>query len=242
MSTTRTTKTETLKLAMIGYDPAYYPRAHGANWQTVLRYADAMAEHRRQKRSIAKIWPALAVVKTKQDNWLLLDGYHRWRALRQLGITEFPCTIYLRLPESEWLATATTLNADGKRGLSKYDMVDVTLRLQEAGKKLSAIAELLQLPVTRLQTWLDIGTTKPKDGSKPEALKAPFYPKESEPRRTIAPVGQRPVHSSSCIGILTSLYGVLSDGRLDLDDEDVRAAALAVRDKLLELLPVEATL
>lgn len=75
--------TETLKIAQIRLDGGTQPR-DAINLEAVAEYSDAMAS--------GATFPPLTVFRDGADLWLA-DGFHRWHALRKIGIEDAICDL-----------------------------------------------------------------------------------------------------------------------------------------------------
>ena len=85
----------------------------------------------------------------------LIDGRHRYEAYRKLGVKEVDVCVEPVSSDAEFFVKAVEANITHGRMFSPYDLTCIALRLYEDFHyDHQAIAQLLKMPVERLENWL----------------------------------------------------------------------------------------
>ncbi len=237
-----------IRIDSIGYDPKYYPRQAGQeDWITVARYAETLRQNPEKANSDNlknKPFPPIIVVRAtakKKYKYLLLDGLHRTKALKQRKFLHIYAEIE-KLPESKWLARATELNADSKRPLSDMDIASIIIRLEGNAYPLSKISDLTGKTVERLEKIkieritkiqskpgdkfsktgtngdkTGVGTFRPGNGES-IILKAPYKQFSGTSRAEELEPFQSRFNDRNCSQILNAAADLLESDGLDLTD------------------------
>ena len=114
-----------IPLALIVADPALQPRVDGLD-----------PEHVRALEAVAEAWPPLKVVH-RGGRYLLIDGFHRFAAAQNLGLTEIAVEILDVPQDGDLHALAFALNAAHGRPLTLTDRRAFAARLLCAHPELS---------------------------------------------------------------------------------------------------------
>lgn len=123
-----------VKLENIILDDEIYPRSF-TDFRTVGTYAEAM-------RAGAE-FPPLVIAKY-EDVHYLLDGWHRYHAMKQNEI-EKALVETLDIPRSEWYAKSLELNIKNGRPLTQKEKIQAIFRLRREGKDDMNISQMMQL-------------------------------------------------------------------------------------------------
>jgi ParB-like chromosome segregation protein Spo0J len=143
-----------LPTAEIEADPALQPRVGGTD-----------PEHVRELEESSAYWPPLSVVR-RADRYLLVDGFHRLAAAKNLNLVSVPVTV-LEPPDSDdLLALAFSLNAAHGRPLTLSDRRAYSSRLLQAhpersDQEIGRRAGLAQATVAKLRGELERGQAIP---------------------------------------------------------------------------------
>jgi len=113
-----------------------YPRAY-TDYKTVATYAEAMLA--------GATFPPLAVVQDGEA-YYLLDGWHRYRAWKQVGVDSVPIE-KLEVPRKDWFAKSLELNAKHGRPLTQKEKIDAIFKLRREGRQDDDIGSMMQLTV-----------------------------------------------------------------------------------------------
>ncbi len=122
---------ERLELAQITIDPEMQRRVEGID-----------PDHIRALEAVAEAWPPLLVVQYN-GSLVLVDGFHRYAAAQNLGLTTVPVEIRDMPEDGDLKALAFALNAAHGRPLTLTD------RRAEAERLLRARPEVSNLEVSR---------------------------------------------------------------------------------------------
>lgn len=138
----------TLKLSEISIDPNLQPRVDGLD-QNHVKDLEAVAEN----------WPPVAVVDLA-IGYVLVDGFHRYAAAQNLGLTEIVARIVDTPSDGDLLALAFTLNAvHGKPlTLSGRRAFAVQLLRQQSelsDREIGRRSGLTQPPIAKLRSELE---------------------------------------------------------------------------------------
>lgn len=114
------------------------------------------------RSSIREFGVLVPVAKDQHGN--ILDGYHRSRIARELGV-EFRVDVHVVADDSEARAIAATLNQD-RRMLTKEQRVPVVRAMREEGHSLRAIAGAVGVDKSTVER--DLATVP--DGTVPESI------------------------------------------------------------------------
>lgn len=151
-----------IPLKKIVLDPKFYPRKQPF-WQATQRYKMAMMT--------GADFPPI-MVGMRGDNFVIIDGWHRCEARRQLKYEGIKAEI-TNLPEDEWFAESVRLNCkDRSLTLSMQETVGAIERLKEEGRKENEISEIVRVPPATWKRWLGERVVKTDMGHQ-VILKAP---------------------------------------------------------------------
>lgn len=129
---------KTVPLAKLVCDWSLYPRTQVSSTR-VQQLVDAI-------EAGAEL-PPIAVLPDLR----ILDGWHRYRAYRALGIAEVSVRVVEAASEADAYVLAVQANTDHGLPLQAYDRRRVVLRLQELGLEVERIAEIVRVPVSRIE-------------------------------------------------------------------------------------------
>lgn len=208
-------RTRELPIDSVVFDPDIYPRVfRDADWITVARYCDAM-------RSGCE-FPAILVIPdpNNSSNFLLIDGYHRWRSKKRLKaetITAYVDENLAKQPRDEWFRKAAELNRDSKRALTSQDHAYVAKRLQDSGFSLKIIAETLGTIKSRIDTLLATRIVEAGDGSF-TAVKSTFGPLVGSRKEGQIEGLQKPLAAMNVYAALDQAISVLRAGLVRMAD------------------------
>ncbi len=114
-----------LPLHKIVADPALQPRVDGLD-----------PEHVRALEAVAEAWPPLKVVR-RAEHYLLIDGFHRFAAAQNLGLSEIAVEILEAPDDGDLQSLAFALNAAHGRPLTLADRRAFAARLLRSRPELS---------------------------------------------------------------------------------------------------------
>jgi len=217
-----------LKCEQIMFEPLVYPRRLNEkgepDWVKVYRYS--------RKMVAGQSFPPITVCKLKgQVKYLLVDGYHRlkaWRDLlkkREVDVQLIQCKnldeIYIE-----------SLRRNSSHGiqLSPYEITNAILKLKDKGYSENSIGKILGMTPSDVKNMAEL---KIKDGSGgPMAVKAVL---ESIDVSDISSEQQRLFASGSQIKLLTEVIELIENGWLDTSNSKVIALVEKLRDLLKKL-------
>lgn len=137
-----------LRTGELMVDPSLQPRVGGVD-----------ADHVRALQETPEGWPPLKVVR--RDGWhLLVDGFHRLQAARNLGLETVPVKVVETPADGDLHALAFALNTEHGRPLSLVDrraFAERLLRAQPylANRELARRCGLAANTVGALRRWLE---------------------------------------------------------------------------------------
>ncbi len=119
-------------------------------------------------------------------NMVLIDGFHRMAAYRQVGRTEIPAEV-VDIPDDRVFEEAVRLNSRHGRGLSPEEKIAIAKRLYMSGKTQTEIADILSVTQQTVSNWVeDIRGQELK-----KKYKTVFEMHRSQPEMTQAEIAER---------------------------------------------------
>ena len=216
----------TVDVESLVLDPQYYPRVKEC-WHTVVRYTDAM-------KSGSK-FPPVHVVKDG-DKYLILDGWHRTRAMKKCGVTTTDAILYEGLKKHDWLAKSAELNVDNGRQLSTQDRAMIAYRLKRAGYNTKATCAVLAVTAKTLKLWMTTRTPVVNDKGEmvfPKSCQVDAVGTSNEAR---AMKFGGPIANASVLRTLDEFIAQLRGGLVDVSKGEIRRRCETVATLLGEVL------
>lgn len=131
-------KQERVSLDKLTFDAEFYPRTQ-TNSVVINQYAEAIQN--------GALMPPIRV---EAGSYRIIDGVHRWEALKRLGIEEALVQVEATDGDADFYERAVTANIAHGRALSPFEKERAALRFEELGMERVAIAGILQLSVDRI--------------------------------------------------------------------------------------------
>ena len=82
-----------------------------------------------------------------------LDGYHRLRACKELGIKDYPAVVRIRLNEDEKIEHSLKLNLS-RRHLDRGQLKDLAVKLRQRGWGQEKVGQALGVSQRTVSNWL----------------------------------------------------------------------------------------
>lgn len=123
------------------------------------RIAGLDAAHVQELEGVSKNWPPLAVV-AQGENYVLVDGFHRYAAAQNLGLDQVPVRVLDYPEDGDLHALAFALNAIHGRPLTLTDRRTYAVRLlrqhpEWSDREIGRRCGLTQPPVAKLREELE---------------------------------------------------------------------------------------
>jgi len=131
-----------LAIDVIQFDPTIYPRA-SIDWRTTYRYQRSM--------SMGDVFPAITVAEIK-GVYVLVDGYHRFQASKNLDRTEIDAEVIQCNTLVDAYIESLKRNILHGRPLSIYERLLAAMRLKKDAKlSMTEISKLLRMPAADIK-------------------------------------------------------------------------------------------
>ena len=102
----------------------------------------------------------LVVRPVDTDDWILVAGERRWRALQMAGITEAPCRLLDSMDEEEAFVLSVAENV-ARRDMTLMEEARAFQRMVNAGRTLDQVGKLFGRPGDQIQWRIDLLRLRP---------------------------------------------------------------------------------
>lgn len=157
-------KTKNVKVSEISIKKELYPRMN-PDWVTKSRYYNAM-------KAGAK-FPAITVAKLN-NVLVLVDGYHRLQAHKDLGNSTIEAEVLEGLDEKQIFVESVKRNIIHGKQFTTQEVTKVILTLEEFELTPLEISDIIRLPVNDIKPFVAKRMTTIVGSQKPFALKKPL--------------------------------------------------------------------
>lgn len=210
-----------LKLSEIKRDDRLYPRTK-TDWVTIHTYKEAMI-------SGAK-FPPVAVAKL-DDEFVLIDGWHRFEATRQLKKEDITVEILPLATRQEAFIESIKRNIVHGRQFSAFEKITLATRLEKMNISSAEVSKILNISETRMVSM--------------KGARLKFSPELNEeivvksPLKHLDEISEEQNHAQNMLmersqtHILDTMINMLMNKMFDLKDKRVKDKLYVIR-KLLE--------
>lgn len=218
-----------LPLENIHLEENIYPR-NQVNWHTQQAYADAM-------KTGAK-FPVI-VVAVMNKKYVIIDGAHRYMAMKQNGETITTAEVIKVKDEKEAFVEATKRNANHGRPFCYQEKLKIASKLMGWKMDKPDVAKLLGIQESRLAIDISNRVIKNAVTGKETVLKAPFVGTDmaNEDPNVIDKL-QKGIYGSSQMSILDETIDLLKSDAIELNETNIKKLK-RIRSYINELFAIE---
>ena len=197
----------------VKFDEEIYPRVQ-MSWQTAYDYSESM-------KTGAKFPPIVVALFKKQ--LFVIDGYHRLTAYKTVKVKTIDAEVLIGLNKKQMFEEAIRRNISHGRVLSPYEKRRIALKLRQMKYPLSAVSELIQVPLDKLESFVGqrlISSTTGKTIVK-SGLKHLAGMSVSDDNMFRIGETEKGMFSRNQVGLIEQLISLITNGLIDRENEDV---------------------
>lgn len=202
------TSTKVIPIEQAICDKKYYPRKY-VDWVTIARYKGAM--------KTGAEFPDVVVALFKKK-LIVVDGFHRLEAMRQLKKTHVQATILKGLNEKQIYVESVNRNMNHGRQFSGIERLQIIINLKNWKMSMEQISDIVRIPVENIEPYLVKRTRRISDNGGSMAILKPSVKTGGSFSITRGQAEEQDdIGGGQQLRIIEGFYALLKNDWLDMD-------------------------
>jgi len=212
-----------VKISEIVFDKELYPRID-SSWQTAYDYQQSM-------KTGAKFPPITLAIFNKK--LYLVDGKHRVEAYKLNKVTIVEAEVFLGWNKRKIFEEAVRRNIAHGRILSPFEKRRIALKLRVMNYPDSAISELVQIPMVKLENFIGQRLINAITGE--EIVKSEIKHLSGQDFPGDINITQKQMYNTSQAALLKDLIRLIEKNLLDLQNQEIVKLVLKLKQLLKKI-------